>query len=215
MHLKKHSDIDLGRINPVIFLRHAQSEGQLDASLYRTKGDANLDLTAEGRAQAEKIGKHLADAFHKAGWEAPMIISGESLRAQATANGVAKAFNDDGFMTDTRINKQSFGKFDGMLTSAEKLEKVPDLYKAYKEQEAQLGKLAVTPPEGESILDVIERVRSFLIDAAETKTPIIAVTHGLQMLCAEKITEDKSDEWLLNAQDSVKNVETLVFYPGN
>lgn len=215
MHLRKHSDIDLSRSNPLIFLRHAQSEGQITPSLYRTKGDKNLALTDLGTQQAQTIGKHLADIFHKAGWAKPLIISAESLRTRATAEEVRKAFDLSDITIDARINKQSFGKFDGLLTSADKEAALPELYHAYKDEKQTLGPLKVRPPEGESINDVIERVRNFLQDAAQYGRPVIAATHGLQMLCAEKIAEDLSDEWLLDMQDSTKNVETLTFFPDN
>lgn len=216
MHLRKYSTIDIDRDAPVIFVRHAQSEGQITPSLYRTKGDKNLDLTEAGTEQAQKLAEHLVSVFNKARWGEPVIFSGESLRAQSTARPIQNALGLDDIVLDPRINKQSFGLFDGLLTGAEKREALPDLYAAYKAQEQEVGKINVTPPEGESIHDVIERVRAFLQDADDVENcPIIAVTHGLQMLCADKIINDLDDAWLLDAQDSIANVETLIFHPVN
>jgi phosphohistidine phosphatase SixA len=40
----------------IMLVRHGESEGNVDVSIYRTEGDAQLELTANGWEQAQKAG---------------------------------------------------------------------------------------------------------------------------------------------------------------
>ena len=45
----------------MILLRHGESEGNADTTLYRTKADNLIELTDVGTAQAEAAGRRIRD----------------------------------------------------------------------------------------------------------------------------------------------------------
>lgn len=196
--------------NPLFFVRHGQSEGQINPSLYKLLGDENLELTPLGIDQAKQVGKLLASRFKKEGFESPIIFHAQSERTLATARHIATAFNGASLIGDEKLNKQSFGVFNGLLTSKERKDAYPELQAAFERSRELKGDIHCAAPQGESIHDVIERVSAFLqTSCAPSRRPVIAVTHGLQVLCADKIINARSDSWLLEAQDSLPNGHIL------
>ena len=213
MTIRHLQDISQTLRLPLIFIRHAQSEGQINPSLYKTKGDQHLDLTETGQKQSIAAGKTLKKLFHDASWPKPAITAANATRTRATSQALRDILGTNHVTINPLLDKQNFGLFDGLLTAQELKDTLPDLYEAYRQNLQTDGPLHVRPPQGESIADVIERVSTFLRDISHEKSPIIACTHGMQILCAEKLLTRKSDAWLLEHQDSVPNVALTIFHP--
>ena len=196
----------------IFVTRHAESEGQLDVNQYKICGDDHIPITQHGHYQAYHAGEILRGQ--------PTIVSSlyhsTSLRAQQTAEDMAGAlYHRPPVIPDHRIDKQRFGLFDGHFTDQERQFACPEGYAKYQEDLHKLGPIAARPPEGESILDVIERVGKFVSEAGTDGTPRIAVAHGLGVLSIEALLMGHDDDWLLDAQDSSVNAELLHFYRGD
>ena len=203
-----------GRADPIFVVRHAHSLGQADPSTYKTIGDKKLPITEIGHAQAISAADYLRALFVNSNLGNAEIIHSECLRTTETAEDIAKVLLesvDINQLVDGRINKQEFGLFDGLLTKKERAQTLPELAEKYENDFKVLGPLKVAPPGGESLQEVIDRVRFFLQDTALRKGPKIIVTHGLQALCIQKVLENKSDEWLFEQQDSISNCAIRVF----
>ncbi|CAD7941928.1 unnamed protein product [Amoebophrya sp. A120] len=55
----------------IVFLRHGESEANVDPSLYSSKGDPYIELTPTGVLQAKQAGQRLAKVIHKLHQQAP------------------------------------------------------------------------------------------------------------------------------------------------
>ena len=53
------------RPNRIILIRHGESEGNADPSVYKSKPDYALELSAKGMQQAQKAGTELAGIVNK------------------------------------------------------------------------------------------------------------------------------------------------------
>lgn len=206
--IKDHSKKVFGPKH-IYVTRHGESQGQLDINQYRICGDDNIPLTELGHWQAHHAGELLKSFNIKV----ESLYHSTSLRAMQTGQGIVFALPySPQVQPDLRIDKQKFGDFDGYFSDAERFQACPEEFARYQEDLRKYGPLAVRPPKGESILDVIERVGKFLREAGKDGKPRIAVTHGLGVLSIEAILMGRSDDWLLAHQDTTGNTELVHFY---
>ena len=69
-----------------IWLRHAESEGNVDHKVYRTKKDASIEITKGGKSDTKRMGRKLADHLIQERWILPTDTRGASaLRRRLTA----------------------------------------------------------------------------------------------------------------------------------
>lgn len=122
------------------------------------------------------------------------------LRAQRTANALAKRMRWLKIYTDDMLAEQDFGLFDGLLTS-EIREKYPDEYAAFRRSRKYNGKFFARRPNGESPLDVEVRQRLFLknledyVKAHPMTRHVIVVGHGAQLTVLRKTILGESHVW--------------------
>ena len=131
-------------------------------------GVTDIPLIELGVQQAQNASIQIFDKIQKG--EIPpidLIISSPLLRAQQTAQIIAQKLNLT-YQIEQRITEQNYGRMEGCSRFA------PD----YLEIRSQF---AVKYPEGESMLDVAQRVYNFL-DEVKTKyanfNHILLVCHG-------------------------------------
>lgn len=94
----------------IILLRHGESEGNADNTLYRSKPDNLIELTARGRQQATAAGKHIAEIT--AGGGKIEMYTSPFLRTVQTARTVFGELPEDQVFLnhiDPRIREQEFG----------------------------------------------------------------------------------------------------------
>lgn len=189
-------------------LRHGESLGQVDINAYKTIGDDNIPLTQRGRRQAIAGGKilsALADAF---GFANMRIITSTGQRSTRTALELFNAVNPGHLPSlsyDARLDKQKFGKFDGLFTAQERREKHPQDYIVYETQLNAQGLFHARPPQGESIADVQERINTLIEDLRGTHMPTVLVTHGTNTLCIENALLGRGESWVLGGIDTRPN----------
>jgi broad specificity phosphatase PhoE len=164
----------------IFIVRHGQSIGNVNKSVYKTIPDYALELTDLGKQQATDVGIRL--------WE---IIEGSSIqfyvspfwRTRQTYLGIRKSFSANicKFYEDPRLREQEWGNRvdeDGMSRFDEKIEEYRDSYGHfyYRFRDG-----------GESCADVFDRVSDFMStlfrDFQKKDFPrnVVIVTHGMTM----------------------------------
>ncbi|QBG47308.1 histidine phosphatase family protein [Verrucomicrobia bacterium S94] len=150
----------------VYFIRHAQSEANLKDILASRQ---DFPLTEKGRADAETIAAEFREIA-----ELDRVVSSSLLRAQQTAEPIAKAFGVE-VETDERLIEQELGVFSGM-TYAE-LEDRPD----YMHERSKRWNW-VPEGGGESYEMIAERLEPFFQSLDPMKSEcVLFVTHAVTM----------------------------------
>ncbi len=139
------------------FIRHARSEAN---AADRVQGWLDSPLDAHGREQASLLGERFKrKSFHA-------IIASPSQRAAQTAQAIA-AHHGLIVRKDERLLEYNLGAITGMT--------LPEIQTFYGHE--QHGH---TPPGGESVYEIRERVQSFMTDTFATRVgqTVIIVSHG-------------------------------------
>ncbi|MCK2217391.1 histidine phosphatase family protein [Actinomadura sp. ATCC 31491] len=169
----------------IIAVRHGESEANLahrqagERPLVYGRGDAEVNLTDLGRRQAAALGRLLAAL--PAGeepeqvWCSPYPRALQTWQAAHAAWGVAPL----PVTVDERLRDQEQGAFD-RLNLAAAGERFPE---EVARREAE-GAYAYRPPGGESLADVVVRLRAFVADlnAAADGRRVLIVAHDSVVL---------------------------------
>jgi broad specificity phosphatase PhoE len=176
----------------IILVRHGESEGNADVSLYRTKPDNLVNLTDRGVRQAEEAGMHIENKIFQ---QAPKLASESDTveeikrihlivspfeRTLQTAAAMRKYFEHRVVRTDIqpRIREQEFGNLQG------------DDFKSLREEQKTVGRFWYRFPTGESGSDVYDRVKTWWYESVlsvnervgyDRVEGLVVVTHGLTM----------------------------------
>jgi len=160
----------------VILVRHGESEGNADHTLYRTKADNSIELTEKGSEEARKAGERIKGVL---GDDKVHIFVSPFVRTLQTARNIRLAFEDQILQTHVtpQIREQEFGNLQG------------DDFRLFRKEQQLVGRLFYRFPTGESGCDVYDRVKvwwdSLLKINERPKSQqadsIVVVTHGLTM----------------------------------
>uniref|UniRef100_A0A7S2UN69 Uncharacterized protein n=1 Tax=Attheya septentrionalis TaxID=420275 RepID=A0A7S2UN69_9STRA len=187
------------RIMPskLVMIRHGQSEGNVNETLYATKPDNAMRLTKLGWDQAHMAGKALRESL---GGESVHFIVSPYVRTVETFHGLVSAWCDPSdfvhirdydqrlkawygrllemgvtWHEDPRIREQDFGNYQDPVT-----------IKKCKRERHKFGVFYYRFPHGESASDVFDRVSTFLdslwrsFDSQRSKNYVL-VTHGISI----------------------------------
>jgi probable phosphoglycerate mutase len=150
----------------IYLVRHGQTEFNREG---RYQGRVDSPLTELGRAQARAVAARLAALAAEEGGD--WIIETSPLeRARRTAEIIAGAMGLPAPTVDPRLIEVSYGEIEG-LTSAEIETRWPEV--------AALGSAFGIAPGGETMDELLERVRDWLREAeAKAGRKQVAVTHA-------------------------------------
>ncbi len=151
----------------LFLIRHGETDWNLEG---RYQGQSDILLNANGLLQAEKLAETLRTQHLDA------IYSSDLTRARRTAEILARV-SESPLHIDPRLREINQGQWEGMLFS-EIRERYPELI-----AQRRTDPLSVTPPGGESIEQVRERVLEVL-EAIATTHPVgevAIVSHGLAL----------------------------------
>jgi broad specificity phosphatase PhoE len=159
----------------IILIRHGQSEGNVDKSLFESKQDYALNLTEEGIEQAKQAGKQIQamigqESLHV--YISPYYRTRETFRyiQESLQTNVVKVFEDP------RIREQDWGHL-----------RNPDVTDGIRQERYGFSTFYYRIPDGESGADVYDRVSSFLEslhrDFRKSDFPqnVLIVTHGITL----------------------------------
>lgn len=154
-------------------IRHGESEANVDRYLFGRVPDYTIELTKNGRRQAEEAGKRLKELV---GNESVYFYVSPFWRARSTFEGLVSAFprNQFDYNEEPRLREQEWG----YLRSNEEFDEICRERREY-------GTFYYRIPGGEAGSDVYDRVNDLLgslyRDFAEKDFPknCVLVTHGL------------------------------------
>eukprot|EP00563_Minutocellus_polymorphus_P013352 CAMPEP_0181075354 /NCGR_PEP_ID=MMETSP1070-20121207/30064_1 /TAXON_ID=265543 /ORGANISM="Minutocellus polymorphus, Strain NH13" /LENGTH=622 /DNA_ID=CAMNT_0023156479 /DNA_START=16 /DNA_END=1881 /DNA_ORIENTATION=- len=185
--------------NKVVLIRHGQSEGNVEESLYATTPDNAMKLTALGWDQAKLAGSELKSSVIGKDESIHFIVS-PYVRTVETFHGILSAWCDPkefdhikdplkrmqawygrlsdmgiSWHEDPRIREQDFGNYQD-----------PVAIKKCKRERHRFGTFYYRFPHGESASDVYDRVSTFLdslwrsFDLKRSQNYVL-VTHGISI----------------------------------
>ena len=148
----------------LLLVRHGNTKGN---SAERFWGQTDVELSAEGTWQAERLADRLA------GEKIDAIYASQLSRASATAEIIA-SHHQLHIKTCPELLEINFGKVEG-LTFNEIGQRYPELVKAWPTRDPSF-----CFPEGESITDLDRRVIRFLgrLDKHLTEDTVLVVAHS-------------------------------------
>lgn len=180
-------------------VRHGVTQWNLDKKI---QGITDIPLHEKGKEQARILGEKLA---HEG--EYSIIFSSPLLRAYETAQ-IIREYCDVPLVTNALLQEIDFGKWDKRKTDSFKGEERKDFEQWLK------NPTLVSPPEGETVYDVQNRIRLFLHgnNPSRYTKPVIVVCHqivGAVLTCTLK-KEDLSvmpDYYMKNTDFRVISTE--------
>ena len=157
----------------IILVRHGESEGNIDKSIYGVKPDYTLELTVEGRKQAFEAGQKISEIVKN---ESMFFYVSPMWRTRSTFEEIAKSLDRSKieYREEPRIREQEWGH----LRTIEEGKKVEEIRDAY-------GTFYFRIPDGESAADVYDRISDFFgtlhrdFRKDNYSQNAIIVTHGM------------------------------------
>ena len=152
----------------LVLVRHGESEGNLADRDARERGaerldldvrDADIDLSPNGRRQADAVGRWLGGA--DPALRPDLVVTSPYRRAAETARR-ALGDLDVPVLLDERLRERDLGAFDGLTGAG-----IRAAFPEEAQRRGKVGKFYYQPPSGESWADVALRVRSFVADLRE------------------------------------------------
>lgn len=174
-----------------IFVRHGESEGNIDDRAYIEKGDAFLGLTEKGWSQAEHAGAFLRDFYARQGnhkW--PHIFCSGYQRTRETLSDIYGQMKQGGFEgspkfhEDVRLTEQFYGAMAHLKQHNDPATKhLAELFQEFSKKAYKGSPVSARLPFGESPKDIILHTKSFMEgtlsrDISEGKHDILIVAHG-------------------------------------
>lgn len=163
----------MARPRRIVLVRHGESEGNRDDTLYERVPDHALALTERGLRQSEEVGKRLRDMFGDEGVSAyvsPYRRTHETFAALGLPPGHVRV------REEPRLREQDWGNWQDRADVRRQ--------KAYRDA---YGHFFYRFAQGESGADVYDRVGAFLeslwrsFERADHPPNVLLVTHGLTM----------------------------------
>ena len=184
-------------------VRHAQSEANVDKSLYTKIPDSKIALTELGIKQAEATGAFFVDHFTKKGETRPIILrTSGHWRARQTTQRIYNALTKAGFKVHVResdmLTEQSLGQVAGR--PVEEWSKHNPIYaEQFSVAKEHTSLHFLIPPNGEARLGTEVRVRmdmdsNLRYRKSHGNGPVIMVNHGETNRQIVKVLAGKTHE---------------------
>ncbi|MBT2414927.1 histidine phosphatase family protein [Streptomyces sp. ISL-12] len=163
----------MARPRRIVLVRHGESTGNLDDSVYEREPDHALGLTEQGRREAGQAGEKLREVFGRervSVYVSPYRRTHETLRAFRLDPDLIRV------REEPRLREQDWGNWQDREDVR--------LQKAYRDA---YGHFFYRFAQGESGADVYDRVGGFLeslfrsFEAPDHPPNVLLVTHGLAM----------------------------------
>ena len=174
----------------LILLRHGQSQWNLENKF---AGWTDIPITEEGKKQAKEAGKNIKGIKIDIAFTSKLQRASETLRIVLQETGLKiKTIESE------KLNERHYGKLQGINREEAK--------KKFGEEQVHKWRRGYsdTPPEGESLKDVVNRVvpyyeKEILPELKDGKNVII-VAHGNSLRALIKHLEKLSDEDIMKVE---------------
>jgi broad specificity phosphatase PhoE len=159
----------------IILIRHGESEGNVDKSLFEFKPDYALNLTDEGIEQAKQAGKEINAVI---GQETLQVYHSPYYRTRQTFQHIQESLQTNvvKVFEDPRIREQDWGHL-----------RNPDVTDGIRQERDGFSTFYYRIPDGESGADVYDRVSIFLeslhrdFEKSDFPENVLIVTHGITL----------------------------------
>eukprot|EP01084_Bolivina_argentea_P011424 21348_1 len=156
----------------IVLVRHGQTEWNV---IHKLQGQGDSNLTDVGKMGALKVGGKLL-FLHQNNRQIDCVYASPLKRAKQTAQIIMKQFKNCNKLEinyDNRIMERNFGDFQGKTMDGIKNNQ-PEIYNVLH------SNIEYRPPNGESLLDVTNRVTRFLAEIATKHygKRILVISHG-------------------------------------
>ena len=143
----------------IFLVRHGESEGNVDRDVYKTKPDHAIQLTTNGRIQAQDAGQFLHQNYFSNQWDDPaaklsdarMWISPYDRTRQTAQDLMSTGLRVESAREHIALVEQQFGLFDGVAD-----EDLPTLFPHehahYKKSEDFGGRFWARMPEPSNVI---------------------------------------------------------------
>lgn len=143
----------------LMLLRHGESEGNVDTSVYLRKRNHDIELTDKGKKQAEEVAAWIKDTLKAYSFPYAYVISSPYIRALQTTIIVRDGLEGMTLESvDPLLIEQQYGQADGCDGLSQFAKSDPIQLKLYN----LYGDFYYKPPQGESLYDVYIRCGLFL-----------------------------------------------------
>ena len=191
----------------LVLVRHGESLGNVaDASAREAEADqldldvrdADVELSDNGREQADALGGWLAD-LAKDG-RPTVVLASPFQRALDTARRVVARTGLE-LLVDERLRERDLGLFDGLTSRG-----IRARYAEEASRREKLGKFYYQPPCGESWADVVLRVRSLISDlrSGYGESRIWMFSHQAVIMSFRYVLEGLTEQQLLEIDGSTR-----------
>ena len=216
----EHRDMATTSLAELVLVRHGESVGNLAATAAGEKGlprldlayrDADTPLSDNGIAQAQALGRHLAEAPRETRPE--VVLGSPYVRASSTMQHAMEGWPEaPRLVHDERLRERDLGLFDGMTGQG-----IRDTYPEESARREAMGKFYYRPPGGESWTDVVLRVRGVLGDARQAYEGqrVWVFSHQAVIMAFRYLLESLSEQELLeeDARTPLGNCSLTVYRP--
>lgn len=155
----------------LIITRHAQSEGNINKSVYFKMPDSSIPITENGKKQAESVAKIISMYLEPMVFKNLILISSPYVRAKQTIDIIAKKISDC----------VSFSEKEEVLIREREWGNLREEYESFKTREERnhLFEFYRRPIGGESFADCYQRAFIFLEWLKTQKNDAaVIVSHG-------------------------------------
>lgn len=159
----------------IFLVRHGESVGNVNKSIYNDLPDYALELTEKGREQADNVGKELSKIIPNN--ESVHFYVSSLWRTRQTFLQIQKYFNNYSYYEDPRLREQEW------CTNLESTEEYRELIEEYRDNYGSFYYRFIKG--GESCADVYDRVSDFLntlyrdFEKPDFPRNVIIVSHGM------------------------------------
>lgn len=196
----------------IFLIRHAESEQNIFKA---DKADSFVDITENGVKQANECAQFLLKYAkeNNIDLEKSVMFVSPHLRTKRTAEIFNQKLNVKDFRFDNLLIERQFGLFDNM-TNKER-NKYLKKNKLYNKYYTQTGKFYSTYPFGESVFDVVLRLKMFINFSLKNLDSnienVFIISHGYAISAFEMAYFNYLPEWIIGKQKmencSVKLIE--------
>lgn len=197
----------------IVLVRHGESVGNVDKSVYEHTPDWQIPLTDKGLEQARRAGRRIVPIINRSyrvagdfgacdGRSKAIFYTSPWRRARQTCSTVMEILTMEARLgtckvyEDPRLREQEWGNY----------QTVPRLKKIWRERD-DFGKFFYRMPDGESGADVYDRVSTFLetlhrdFQQGDYPDVCVIVTHGLTM----RVLLMRWFHWSVEEYDALRN----------
>lgn len=160
----------------IILVRHGESIGNVDRSLYATTPDYAITLSKRGKLQAKNAGKRIRKIIKE---EHAQFYVSPYFRTRQTFQGISEAIKNQKHRDDPRLREQEWaGKLNLRASN-------PEAQQLQEEERDNYGSFFYRFEGGESCADVYDRISSFLdtlhrdFQKEDYPENAIIITHGM------------------------------------